>query len=92
MLAGLPNAPSAYSLNTNPDLAFSRMNIVLSRMVECGVITQEQADDILVNGKNPADMPIQYADDVTLKYNADIASELGIEIPDDMVAIEKEDK
>lgn len=50
MLAGLPNAPSAYSLNTNPDLAFSRMNIVLSRMVECGVITQEQADDILVNG------------------------------------------
>ena len=50
------------------------------------------AYDILVNGKNPADMPIQYADDVTLKYNADIASELGIEIPDDMVAIEKEDK
>ena len=52
----------------------------------------EMAYDILVNGKNPADMPIQYADDVTLKYNADIASELGIEIPDDMVAIEKEDK
>ena len=50
------------------------------------------AYDILVNGKNPADMPIQYADDVTLKYNADIASELGIKIPDDMVAIEKEDK
>lgn len=50
------------------------------------------AYDILVNGKNPADMAIQYADDVTLKYNADIASELGIEIPDDMVAIEKEDK
>lgn len=50
------------------------------------------AYDILVNGKNPVDMPIQYADDVTLKYNADIASELGIEIPDDMVAIEKEDK
>lgn len=50
------------------------------------------AYDILVNGKNPADMPIQYADDVTLKYNADIASELGIETPDDMVAIEKEDK
>ena len=53
---------------------------------------KRQAYDILVNGKNPADMPIQYADDVTLKYNADIASELGIEIPDDMVAIEKEDK
>lgn len=50
MLAGLPNAPSAYSLNTNPDLAYSRMKIVLSRMVECGVITQEQANDILTNG------------------------------------------
>lgn len=50
MLAGLPNAPSAYSLNTNPDLAYSRMKIVLSRMVECGVITQEQANDILANG------------------------------------------
>lgn len=50
------------------------------------------AYDILVNGKNPADMAIQYADEVTLKYNAEIASELGIKIPDDMVAIEKEDK
>ena len=50
MLAGLPNAHSAYSLNTNPDLAYSRMKIVLSRMVECGVITQEQANDILANG------------------------------------------
>lgn len=49
------------------------------------------AYDILVNGKNPAEMPIQYADEITLKYNAEIASELGIQIPDDMVAIEKED-
>lgn len=49
------------------------------------------AYDILVNGKDPAEMPIQYADEITLKYNAEIASELGIQIPDDMVAIEKED-
>lgn len=49
------------------------------------------AYDILVNGKDPAEMPIQYADEITLKYNAEIASELGIQIPEDMVAIEKED-
>lgn len=49
------------------------------------------AYDILVNGKDPAEMPIQYADEITLKYNAEITSELGIQIPDDMVAIEKED-
>lgn len=49
------------------------------------------AYDILVNGEDPAKMPIQYVDDVTLKYNADIASELGIQIPDDMVAIEQEE-
>lgn len=50
MLAGLPNAPSAYSLNVNPDLAYSRMETVLSSMVKCGVIEQEQAEDILKNG------------------------------------------
>lgn len=50
------------------------------------------AYDILENGKNPAEMPIQYADEVTLKYNAEIASELGVDIPDDMVAIEKEEE
>ena len=41
MLAGLPNAPSAYSPSTNPELAYSRMKIVLSKMVECNAITQE---------------------------------------------------
>lgn len=50
------------------------------------------AYDILESGKDPAEMPIQYADEVTLKYNAEIATDLGIEIPDDMVAIEKEEE
>ena len=50
------------------------------------------AYDILENGKDPAEMPIQYADEVTLKYNAEIASEIGVDIPDDMVAIEKEEE
>jgi putative ABC transport system substrate-binding protein len=49
------------------------------------------AYDILVNGSNPAEMPIEYADEVTLEYNAEIAEALGMEMPSDMVAIEKED-
>ena len=51
MLAGLPNAPSAYSPSTNPELAYSRMKIVLSKMVECNAITQEEAEVILTDGK-----------------------------------------
>ena len=48
MLAGLPNAPSAYSPDTNPELANQRMEHVLNRMVACNVLTQQQADDLLL--------------------------------------------
>ena len=44
MLAGLPNAPSAYSPNSSPDLAIKRMQVVLNRMVGCKKLTREQAD------------------------------------------------
>lgn len=44
MLAGLPNAPSVYALDTNPELARQRMNQVLDSMVECGVLSREEAD------------------------------------------------
>ena len=49
MLAGLPNAPSAYSPNSSPDLAVKRMQVVLKRMVKyrmvgCKKLTREQAD------------------------------------------------
>ncbi len=47
------------------------------------------AYEILVNGAKPAEMPIQYADEVTLKYNVEIAEALGMTMPEDMVAIEK---
>lgn len=46
MLAGLPNAPSAYSPDASPELARQRMKQVLSRMVECKVISQEEANRI----------------------------------------------
>lgn len=44
LLVGLPNAPSQYDPTVNPDLAIQRRNIVLSRMVRNGVISQEEAD------------------------------------------------
>lgn len=46
MLAGIPNAPSVYAPNVNPDLAKKRQAHVLSKMVEYGYITQEQATSI----------------------------------------------
>ena len=47
MLAGIPNAPSVYSPNVNPDLALKRHEHVLNKMVEYGYITEEQANSIL---------------------------------------------
>ncbi len=42
-LAGLPKAPNTYSPFRNPDLAKSRKELVLHRMVEANFITQEEA-------------------------------------------------
>lgn len=47
MLAGIPNAPSAYALTASPELARERQIQVLRQMVDTGAITQKQADDIL---------------------------------------------
>ena len=48
MLAGLPNAPSAYSPDKDPSLAEQRMEHVLKRMVACGTLTQQEANAILL--------------------------------------------
>ncbi|MCA9421026.1 MAG: transglycosylase domain-containing protein, partial [Nitrospira sp.] len=42
-LAGLPKAPNTYSPYRNPELAKSRKELVLGRMVEAGYITSEDA-------------------------------------------------
>lgn len=47
LLAGIPNAPSVYSLDVNPDLAEQRQEHVVAAMVECGYLLQMQAEDIL---------------------------------------------
>lgn len=51
LLAGIPNAPSAYSLKVNPELAEKRQDKIISSLVECGYINEEQGKDI-VNKKN----------------------------------------
>ena len=48
------------------------------------------AYEILVNGADPATMDIQYAAEFTKEYNPVTVEELGIEIPEDYVAIEME--
>lgn len=48
LLAGIPNAPSVYDLNENPDLARQRQRQVVALMVEhCQNLDQEWADGIL---------------------------------------------
>ena len=49
LLAGIPNAPSVYSLDVNPDLAYERQEKVIECMVECGYL--DSNNDIL-NDKN----------------------------------------
>ncbi len=57
---------------------------------DIGYQTGLMAYEILVNGADPATMEIQFAPSVTKKYNAEIAAELGITIPESYVAIETE--
>jgi putative ABC transport system substrate-binding protein len=54
---------------------------------DLGYATGEMAARILVDGEDISTMPIEYAPQFTKEYNADICAELGIEIPEDYVAI-----
>lgn len=56
---------------------------------ELGQKAGEMAYDILVNGADPAAMPIEYvSNNITPKYNAEVAAALNITVPEDLVAIE----
>lgn len=56
---------------------------------ELGVKAAEMAYDILVNGANPAEMPIAFVSEgITPKYNAAIAKDLGVTVPEGMVEVE----
>ncbi len=47
LLAGLPNAPSAYAPTKNPELALERQAQVLDAMIRHGFLTAKQAKEIL---------------------------------------------
>ena len=47
MMAGIPNAPSAYAPTINLELTFSRQRKVISTMVENEYISQQQADRLI---------------------------------------------
>lgn len=49
MLAGIPNAPSVYAPNKNPDLAKQRQRQVADALVRYEYLTQEEVDRILKN-------------------------------------------
>lgn len=46
LMAGIPNAPSVYSLTENPALAEQRQKYVVRQMVKYGYITEDQAQSI----------------------------------------------
>lgn len=46
LLAGVPNAPSIYAPTKNLDLAHKRQKQVLNKMVECGYLTEVEAQEI----------------------------------------------
>ena len=57
---------------------------------DLGYATGEMAARILADGEDISTMAIDYAPQFTKKYNADLCEALGVEIPDDYVAIEAE--
>lgn len=52
LLVGIPNAPSVYSLNENPDLALERQKKVISSMEECGYLTEQEAEELISMQEN----------------------------------------
>lgn len=57
---------------------------------DIGYKAGEMAYDILANGADVSTMKIETAPNVTKMYNPTICEELGIEVPDEYVAIEQE--
>ncbi len=47
LLAGIPNAPSVYSLDNNPDLAKKRQRTVIDAMIDMKYMTKEWAQELI---------------------------------------------
>ena len=89
-LAGLPQAPSAYSpFGPTPELGFQRQHQVLQRMVEDKYITQEQADSakeeklLFQPDLNDIHAPhfVMYVRDLLAKqYGEDVLAQGGLDV------------
>jgi putative ABC transport system substrate-binding protein len=55
---------------------------------DLGYATGEMAYEVLVNGADVATLDVAFAPNVTKEYNAELCELLGVEIPEDYVAIE----
>ncbi|MBR3107207.1 MAG: ABC transporter substrate-binding protein [Clostridia bacterium] len=55
---------------------------------DLGYATGEMAYEVLVNGADVAAMAVRFAPNVTKEYNAELSALLGVQIPDDYVAIQ----
>ena len=66
ILAGIPNAPSAYSLDASPQLARQRRLRVLERMVICKTLSQEEAEKILEQNHIEYEDKIYFVHRITL--------------------------
>lgn len=47
LLAGVPNAPAIYAPNANLELSLQRQKQVIAKMIDCGYLTEEEANKIL---------------------------------------------
>lgn len=54
---------------------------------DIGYTTGEMAVRILANGEDISEMPVEYSDHFVKRYNADICTQLGIDIPEDYTAL-----
>ncbi|MBP3887258.1 MAG: ABC transporter substrate-binding protein [Cellulosilyticum sp.] len=52
---------------------------------DLGKLTAKQAISILVDGKNPAEMPIEYCSDCNLVLNEQAAADMGITLPQNLL-------
>ena len=55
---------------------------------DLGYKAGEMAYEILVNGTDPAEMEIEYSEELTKQYMADRCTALGVTVPDTYTAIE----
>ena len=63
-LVGIPQSPTYLNPKTNPDACLERRNVVLSRMLSAGAITQEEHDDAVTTDLVLAPAPPRSSDGI----------------------------